>query len=331
VRQLVVEDGGGGRLDLYLSHRLELSRSRVVGLIQEGQVRVGGRPGKKSEVVGPGQVIVVEIPQPEPLELEAQDLPVDVVFEDEALLVVNKAAGMVVHPAPGHPSGTLVNALLFRVGDLSGIGGKLRPGIVHRLDRDTSGLMVVAKGDQAHIALSDAIRRREVRRIYQAVAWGHLAEVPVTVDTLIGRDPRDRKRMAVVEGGRQAVTRFRLRERWRGADLLDVSLKTGRTHQIRVHLAHLGHPVVGDDLYGRGWGRGMSGPIQGWARELARMTSRQLLHASDLAFRHPLTGEEMRFRCPPPQEMASAIEWARGGHEAKYVESDEQDWLDRDE
>lgn len=307
-----MEEGESDRLDRYLAVRLGQSRSRVVALIQDGRIRVDGRLAKKSEVVYPGQAIEAEIPSPEPLDVEAEDLPVDVVYEDEALLVVNKAAGMVVHPAPGHPTGTLVNALLFRVGDLSGIGGKLRPGIVHRLDRDTSGLMVVAKGDEAHVALSNAIRRREVRRIYRAVAWGHLSELPVTVETLIGRDPRDRKKMAVVDGGRRAVTRFRLRERWRAADLLDVSLKTGRTHQIRVHLAHLGHPVVGDDVYGKGWGRGMSGPIQGWARELARKATRQLLHASDLVFRHPLTGEEMKFRAPPPPEMASALEWARG-------------------
>jgi 23S rRNA pseudouridine1911/1915/1917 synthase len=300
------------RLDRFLADRTGMSRSRIVALIRDGRVRVDGRPGKKSEDLSPGQVVEVDVPPPEALEARPQDIPLDVVYEDEALLVVNKAAGLVVHPAPGHPDGTLVNALLFRVRDLSGIGGKLRPGIVHRLDRDTSGLMVVAKGDEAHVALSNSIRRREVRRVYRAVAWGHLTGSPVTVDAPIGRDPRNRKRMAVVEGGRRAVTRIRVRETWRMAELLDVSLKTGRTHQIRVHLAHLGHPVVGDEVYGSGWERGMSGPGQGWARELARRAGRQLLHASDLAFRHPLTGEEMFFRAPVPGDFGAVIAWARG-------------------
>ncbi len=307
-----MEDGVEERVDRYLAPRLGLSRSRCADLAQSGRVRVDGRVVKKSEVVMAGQRIRVEIPPPEPVEAVAEALPLDVVYEDDALLVVNKAAGMVVHPAPGHPRGTLVNALLHHIGDLSGIGGRLRPGIVHRLDRDTSGLLVVAKGDEAHVALSNAIRKREVRRIYKTVAWGHLSQSPCTVDAPIGRDPGDRKRMAVVEGGRRAITRFRVRERWRAAEYLDVSLKTGRTHQIRVHLAHLGHPVVGDRVYGEGWGRGMGGVNRTWAKELAHRAPRQLLHASDLAFVHPLSGEEMRFHAPLPPDMASAVRWARG-------------------
>jgi 23S rRNA pseudouridine1911/1915/1917 synthase len=309
-RRVVVENEAD-RLDRYLATGLGMSRSRIVALIQEGRVTVDGRPGKKSEALSPGQVVEVEVPPPEPTEARPEDIPLDVVYEDETLLVVNKAAGLVVHPAPGHRDGTLVNALLFHVKDLSGIGGKLRPGIVHRLDRDTSGLMVVAKGDDAHVALSNAIKRREVRRVYRAVAWGHLSESPVTVDAPVGRDPRDRMRMAVVEGGRRAVTRIRTRERWRAAELLDVSLKTGRTHQIRVHLAHLGHPVVGDRVYGGGWAKGMSGSARGWAAELDRRAVRQLLHASDLAFRHPLTGEEMHFRVPLPGDFEAVVTWAR--------------------
>jgi 23S rRNA pseudouridine1911/1915/1917 synthase len=311
--ELVVEEGVNERLDRYLARRLGLTRSRCASLIEAGKVQVGSRPAKKSEAVSGGLEIRVEIPPPEPLEAEPEDIPLDLVFEDEALLVVNKAAGLVVHPAPGHPTGTLVNALLHHVRDLSGIGGKLRPGIVHRLDRDTSGLMLVAKGDESHVALSDAIRNREVRRIYRAVSWGHLAESPVTVDAPLGRDPGDRKKMAVVEGGRRALTRLRVRESWAAAEYLDISLRTGRTHQIRVHLAHLGHPVVGDSVYGGGWGRGMSGTARPWARELERRATRQLLHSSDLWFEHPLSGEEMRFHAPLPADMASVVSWARGG------------------
>ncbi len=310
---MTVPEGADGRLDRYLAGTLSLSRSRCATLIQEGRVRVDGKPARKSGAVAPGQTIEVRIPPPEPLEAEAEDIPLDVVYEDSALLVVNKQAGLVVHPAPGHPRGTLVNALLHRVEDLSGIGGKLRPGIVHRLDRDTSGLLVVAKGDDAHVALSNALRRREVRRVYRAVAWGHLRESPVTVDAPVGRDPRDRKRMGVVEEGRRAVTRLRVRERWEAAEYLDVSLKTGRTHQIRVHLAHLGHPVVGDEVYGGGRAKGMSGSIRAWARELDKMVRRQLLHAADLSFRHPTTGDEMQFRAPLPEDFARVVAWARGG------------------
>ncbi|MCJ7628369.1 MAG: RluA family pseudouridine synthase [Longimicrobiales bacterium] len=310
--RLVVGEGEGERLDRFLARRLGFSRSRCVGLIGMGLVQVENRETKKSEAVSAGQVVLVEVPPPEALEAEAQDIPLDIVFEDEHFVVVNKPAGLVVHPAPGHPNGTLVNALLHHVHDLSGIGGKLRPGIVHRLDRDTSGLLVVAKGDRAHVALSNAIRKREVRRIYRAVAWGHLPESPLTVDAPVGRDPKDRKRMAVVEGGRRALTRIKVRERWTAAEYLDISLKTGRTHQIRVHLSHLGHPVVGDRVYGPKWGRGMGGSSRVWPQELERRAPRQLLHSSDLSFLHPISGEEMRFHAPLPPDMDSVVRWARG-------------------
>lgn len=314
--RLRVRTGSGERLDRYLAQHLSLSRTRIAALIREGRIRVDGKAVKKSDTVEAGAVVEVEVPAPEPLEAAPEDIPVAVVYEDEYLLVVDKPAGLVVHPAPGHPGGTLVNALLHHVSDLSGIGGRLRPGIVHRLDRDTSGLLVVAKGDDAHQALSNALRKREVRRIYLALAWGKLSETPLTVNQPIGRDPRDRKRMAVVEGGRRAVTRFRVRETWRAAQLLDVSLETGRTHQIRVHLAHLGHPVVGDGLYGHGWWKGMSGPARPWAQELEKKTERQFLHASDLVFRHPMLGKEMHFRSPPPEDLAAIMEWGRGGQDA---------------
>jgi 23S rRNA pseudouridine1911/1915/1917 synthase len=301
----------GQRLDVFVAGALELSRTRVHKLLEGGRVLLDGRLPRKSEALAAGQIVEVRVPEPVALALEPEALPLVIVYEDASLLVVDKAAGMVVHPSPGHPSGTLVNALLHHVRDLSGIGGALRPGIVHRLDKGTSGLMVVAKSDVAHQRLSDALRRRRVRRLYQAVTWGHIVEAPVlVVDAPIGRDPSDRKRMAVVEGGRRAVTRARVRERWRAAELLDVALETGRTHQIRVHLAYRGHPVVGDPLYGPLWERGM-GRDRAWARELSRRVARPFLHAAELAFDHPETGRRMRFHADLPADLAAAADWAR--------------------
>lgn len=309
---LVVGPTDEGRLDAWLSDALGLSRSRVVGLVEKGLVEVDGARPRKSQAVSPGQRVVVEIPPPVEISAEPQDLPLDVVYEDASLLVVNKAAGMVVHPSAGHPSGTLVNALLYRVRDLSGIGGALRPGIVHRLDRDTSGLMVVAKEDRVHRALSDALKRREVRRLYLAASWGHLPSTPLTIDAPVGRHPTDRKRMAVVEGGRRALTRVRVLEDWLAAQFLQVKLGTGRTHQIRVHLAHVGHPIVGDDVYGAGRHKGMTGTGRSWAAELARRVPRQFLHAARLEFEHPVSGEHMSFEAPLPSDLADAAAWARG-------------------
>ncbi len=312
-RKMSLETGeeDAGRLDSFLSRRLDLSRTRVQQLIAEGLVTVDGRPARKSQAVAPGARIALTVPEPAPVDIVAEDLPLDVVYEDEMLLVVNKPAGMVVHPAPGHRSGTLVNALLHHVHDLAGVGGRLRPGIVHRLDKDTSGLLVVAKTDAAQRALSDALRMRKVKRLYLAAAWGHLSESPLTIDAPIARDPRHRQRMAVVEGGRRAVTRARVRERWARADLLDVALQTGRTHQIRVHLAHVGHPIVGDTLYGAGWERGLGGPAAGWARELSCRVPRQFLHAGELVFQHPGTGQQMRLRAPLPPDLDAAVRWVR--------------------
>ncbi|MDQ3555505.1 MAG: RluA family pseudouridine synthase, partial [Gemmatimonadota bacterium] len=248
--ELEVEEGADARLDSYLAARLEVSRSRAAQWIEEGRVRVNGLAVRKRDRPRPGERIEVRVPAPAPAAVSAEPIPLEVVFEDADLLVVNKPPGLVVHPAPGHPSGTLVNALLHAVKDLSGIGGVLRPGIVHRLDRDTSGLLVVAKHDESHRRLSDALRRREISRSYLALAWGHLASEEVTVDAPIGRHSTERKRMAVVPEGRRAVTRFRRLERWPAAELLAAELETGRTHQIRVHLLHIGHPVVGDAVYG---------------------------------------------------------------------------------
>ncbi|MBW3629732.1 MAG: RluA family pseudouridine synthase, partial [Gemmatimonadetes bacterium] len=298
--------------DSYLAERLELSRSRVVGLIEGGHVLLNGAAPRKREVPVAGDRVRVRVPAPEPSAVEAEAIPLDVVYEDADLLVIDKPAGMVVHPAPGHRSGTLVNALLHAVGDLSGIGGVLRPGIIHRLDKDTSGLLIVAKTDTAHRVLAEELRRRRVRRRYLTAAWGHLPEERFTVDAPMARNPMDRLRMAVVEGGRRAVTHFRRLERWPAADLLEAQLETGRTHQIRVHLLQRGHPVVGDDTYGKDRERGFSGASRGFALELAKRTPRQFLHAWDLRFPHPRSGEELRFRAPPPADLQAVIDWVRG-------------------
>jgi 23S rRNA pseudouridine1911/1915/1917 synthase len=311
--ELTVEEPTAARLDSYLSERLPLSRTRVAQLIDGGHVLLNGAPPKKRDVPSPGDVIRVRIPEPEPSAIEAEEIPLRIVYQDADLLVIDKPAGMVVHPAPGHRGGTLVNALLHAVGDLSGIGGVLRPGIVHRLDKDTSGLLMVAKTDAAHRTLADELRHRRIRRRYLVAAWGHLPDAEMTVDAPIARNPGDRLRMAVVEGGRRAVTHFRRRERWPAAELLEAQLETGRTHQIRVHLLHVGHPVVGDAVYGAGRERGFANDTRGWARELARRTPRQFLHAAELRFTHPRTGEEMRFEAPLPAELQAVLDWARQG------------------
>ncbi|HEX6308794.1 MAG TPA: RluA family pseudouridine synthase [Longimicrobiales bacterium] len=310
-QRLVAADADHARIDAWLAtHLPDLSRSRAAQLIEQGRVLVNGVPARKSQRVATGDVIDIELPEPVPTAIDPEPIPLDIVFEDADLIVLDKPAGLVVHPAPGHRSGTLVNALLHHVSDLSGIGGVLRPGIVHRLDRDTSGLMIVAKHDIAHRRLSAALKQREVRRIYLAAAWGHLPREKLVVDAPIGRARSDRKRMAVLPDGRAARTRLRRIARWRAADLIQAELETGRTHQIRVHLAHLGHPVVGDRTYGAHAERGMSGPDRRWAAELAQRVPRQFLHAARLRFRHPRTDEELRFDSPLPRDLAQAAEWA---------------------
>ncbi len=296
---------------MHLASQLETSRSRAAGLIEEGRVLVDGRAPKKSDLVAEGQAIEVSVPPPAPAAAEPEDIPIDILFEDADVVVVDKPAGLVVHPAPGHPRGTLVNALLHRLdGRLSGIGGALRPGIVHRLDRDTSGLMVAAKSGRAHRALSRALQERAVGRTYLAALWGALPESPLAVDRPIGRHPRERRQMAVVAGGRPAQTRFRVVEQWPATCLCEAKLTTGRTHQIRVHAAAAGHPVVGDAVYGAGRDRGFQGPAGRWARELARRTPRQFLHACRLAFAHPATGAEMAFESPLPPDLEGVRRWA---------------------
>jgi 23S rRNA pseudouridine1911/1915/1917 synthase len=311
LRRLTVRSDAGSRLDTWLATQLtELSRSRAAQLLAEGHVSVNGAVARKSQRVSAGDVVDVLLPAAVPSAILPESIPLTIVHEDADLLVIDKPAGLVVHPAPGHSSGTLVNALLHHVTDLSGIGGVMRPGIVHRLDRDTSGLMIVAKHDEAHRRLSAALKRREIRRIYIAAAWGHLPHDTMEVDAPIARSRTDRKRMAVLPDGRSARTRLRRLSRWRAADLLQAELETGRTHQIRVHLAHIGHPVVGDAIYGAQAVRGMSGPDRKWALELARQVPRQFLHAAQLRFRHPRDGAEMSFESGLPPELARPAEWA---------------------
>lgn len=311
-RRIEVDEAAAGeRLDAYVAERIpELSRTRVAQLVGEGQIRLNGAEARKSERLETGDIIEVEVPDPEPSEVEAEDIPLDIIHEDGDLLVINKPPGLVVHPAPGHRTGTLVNALLHHVDDLSGIGGVKRPGIVHRLDKDTSGLLIVAKHDRAHRRLSAALKRREIHRIYLTACWGHLDEDRLSVEAPVGRSNRNRKRMAVVESGRRALTHFERVERWVAADLVRARLETGRTHQIRVHLAHIGHPVVGDRQYGAGGSRGISGTGHTWARELERRVPRQFLHAHRLEFDHPVTGDPLAFEAPLPPPLAAAAEWA---------------------
>jgi 23S rRNA pseudouridine1911/1915/1917 synthase len=251
------------------------------------------------------------VPQATPSTLEPEAIPLSIAYEDEDLLVVDKPAGLVVHPAPGHPTGTLVNALLHHVADLAGIGGVKRPGLVLRLDKNTSGLMLVAKTEAAHRRLSAALKKRDVRRLYLAGTWGHVREEEFTIDRPIARSPSNRKRMAVIAGGRPAITHIRRLERWESAELLEVRLETGRTHQIRVHLAAIGHPVAGDREYGGAGERESSGPVRLWTRAFATLLPRQFLHATELAFLHPRTNEPIVIRSPLPADLEAAAAWAR--------------------
>jgi 23S rRNA pseudouridine1911/1915/1917 synthase len=291
-------DDRGQRLDVYLFERgLFPSRAQAQRAIASGRVTVNGQKTKSGYRLRPGDRLRVEWEPPAPVSLTAEDIPLEVVYEDEDLLVVNKPQGLVVHPAPGHAQGTLVNALLKRCPDLSGIGGALRPGVVHRLDKDTSGLMVVAKNDLAHLELARQLKERTLSRVYLALVHGH-PPLTGTIRAPVGRHPKERKKMAVRrEGGKEAVTHYRVLEYFSDYALLEVKLETGRTHQIRVHLASVGHPVVGDRLYGR---RQPPLPVPG-----------QLLHAFRLAFRHPRTGEVLEFSAPPPLAFASVLRHLR--------------------
>ena len=312
-RVIVTAEEEHQRLDLLLGPYCEgLSRSRIQTLIKEGAITVADRVERASYKVRQGDRIDIDLPDPKLLAVEPQPIPLDILFEDRDLLVVNKPAGMTVHPAPGVWRDTLVNALLHHCRDLSGINGVLRPGIVHRLDRDTTGLLVVAKNDRSHRLLAAQLEARTMRRSYRAIIWGTLASDEVEVDEPIGRHPRDRKLMAVVATGRNALTRFSMVERYPFLSLVEARLKTGRTHQIRVHLLHLGHPVFGDPTYG---GRNRVGGIRSdhasRARQLLAMIDRQALHAQRLRFTHPASGRSMEFEVDPPEDFVSLVEAAR--------------------
>lgn len=299
----VGEDEQELRLDVFLTRRdPSLSRSQVQRLIEQQAVRVGSRPAKASQRVRAGDEVHLEVPPVDSYEVAPEDLPLSVIYEDNAIVVIDKPAGMVVHPAPGHASGTLVNAILFHCRDLSGIGGVLRPGIVHRLDKDTSGLLVVAKSDRAHQALTDQFKTRAVEKTYVALVYGDMKEDRGTIDLPVGRHPEDRKKMSTRSRiGRDAVSRWEVRERFGQATLLYVMIDTGRTHQIRVHLHAIGHPVVGDSVYGSiRRANAVADTVQ---RSLLKRMKRQALHAARLSFRHPLTGDWLTFAAPMPEDM----------------------------
>ena len=301
------------RLDLFLrTHCPQHSRSSIQALIKAGAIRVNGKKTRPAYLVQPGDEIAVELPEPKPSTACPEPLPLSIAYEDDDLLVVNKAAGMTVHPAPGATEGTLVNALLHHCRDLSGINGALRPGIVHRLDKETSGLLLVAKRDDAHRRLAHSLQARQIERCYLALVWGGMREAEGRIEAPIGRHPKNRKKMAVVEDGRAAATNFKVAERCPFTTLVECQLETGRTHQIRVHLAHIGHPVFGDSVYGgRDQARGVRPEYRRQANWMLSLIKRQALHAQKLRFAHPTTGETMEFTAPLPEDFQAALEAAR--------------------
>ena len=292
---LTTENCNNQRLDSFLAEAVEgISRAAAAKLIESGNVLITGARAAKSCRLAGTETVELTLPEPEPIDAVPQDIPLDVVFEDSDVIVVNKPSGLVVHPAPGHPDGTLVNALLHHCGaSLSGVGGALRPGIVHRIDRDTSGLIIAAKNDTAHRSLAAQLKDHTLARTYECVVVGAPREDAGTVDAPIARDPRDRKRMAVVAGGRAAVTHWEALARYPGYAHLRCRLETGRTHQIRVHMAYIGHPILGDTVYGA------KKPVPG--------LTGQCLHAVGLRFLHPRTGEAVELSCPLPEEFTAML------------------------
>lgn len=291
----------GERVDSYVATECGISRSAAQRLINEGAVLVNGKVCAKNYKTKSGDNVEITFPENEEYDVVPENIPLDVVYEDGDIIIVNKPCGMVVHPAPGHTSGTLVNALLYHCGSsLSGIGGVLRPGIVHRIDRDTSGLICAAKNDTAHLSLAAQLADHSMHREYRMITCGNLREDSGTVDAPIGRHPSDRKKMAVVGNGRRAVTHWRVLERYSGFTYAEAVLETGRTHQIRVHMAYIGHPLAGDTMYGGGHTT--------FEKHNAALLDGQALHAVALILRHPKTGEEMRFETPLPTGFETVLE-----------------------
>ena len=298
--QMNVEPGEEGeRIDSFLRRKTELSRSRISDLILEGALSVNGIVQyKPSFKVDAGQCVELRVPQSRPVNIEPQDIPIDILYQDSDIAIINKPCGMVVHPAAGNEDRTLVNAILYHIHDLSGIGGEMRPGIVHRLDKDTSGLILIAKNDKAHTAMSEQFKSRSMEKHYRAVACGHFSDESGFIDAPIARHPVDRKKMAIVQGGKPSQTEWHVLEGLKGATYLDVHLLTGRTHQIRVHMQSIGHPLLGDRIYAPNLKNAVHIP-------------RLMLHAYSLAFDHPISGKRMQIEAPIPEKFEQTLQKLR--------------------
>jgi 23S rRNA pseudouridine1911/1915/1917 synthase len=297
---IVTEENAKKRLDVYVSTNFDMTRSGAQSLIDEGYVTVNGKIENKNYKLRLGDNVEVTEKEPELLNVEPENIPLSIVYEDSYIVVINKESGMVVHPAPGNESGTLVNALLYHCGSsLSGINGVIRPGIVHRIDKDTSGLLVVAKNDDSHIFLSSLLKDHGIKRTYYAIIIGHMKEQKGTINAPIARHPQDRKKMAVVAGGREAITHYEVVCEYPGYSLVKLNLETGRTHQIRVHLSYKGHPIIGDTVYG-------GGKTQ-FEKANSSLLDGQALHARELSFPHPKTKEIVTFECDFPENFSELI------------------------
>ena len=294
-KEIIAEIEEPKRIDAYLSERTEYSRTAIQRLIDEEKIKVNNKKEKSSYKVQNGDKIEIEEEKAKEIELKAQDIPLEILYEDNDIIVVNKPKGMVVHPANGNPDGTLVNAIMSICKDsLSGIGGEIRPGIVHRLDKNTSGAIIIAKNDKAHIALSEELKNHEIKKTYIALVRGFVKENNATINMPIARSKKDRKKMDVDKNGKEAITHFKVIKRYQDCTLLEINIETGRTHQIRVHLSHIGYPIIGDDVYSNGKNK--------WNIE------GQCLHAKSLDFKHPITGKELHIEAPMPEYFEKILE-----------------------